>query len=66
MLHIPTTSLTYCKDVEACKIGIEINIHMCSFFKKGRFKVVIMYLLVTGLVVGTEVMALVGVALQVV
>jgi len=65
MLHIPTTSLTYCKEVEARKIGIERNIHMCSFFK-GRFKVVIMYLLVTGLVVGTEVMALVGVALQVI
>ena len=37
-----------------------------QFFLKGRFKVVIMYLLVTGLVVGTEVMALVGVALQVI
>jgi hypothetical protein len=53
MLHIPTTSLTYCKDVEACKIGIERNICMCSFLKKGRLKVVIVYLLVIGLVVGT-------------
>jgi len=62
MLHIPTTSLTYCKDVEACKIGKK-ETFACAVFLKGRFKVVIVYLLVTGLVVGTEVVALVGVAL---
>jgi hypothetical protein len=62
MLHIPTTSLTYYKDVEACKIGKKKK-HSHVQFLKGRFKVVIVYLLVTGLVVGTEVVALVGVAL---